>query len=84
MLAQYVLPSKLGLFRIVRHGRRWRSLLDERELGRHDGAGAALAFLRDRWPRARLPMSLDCWRYLPAPAHARAQHAATSWRMVGC
>ena len=26
MLAQYVYPSLLGLFRIVRHGRRWRAL----------------------------------------------------------
>jgi len=65
VLAQYVIPSKLGLFRIIRHGHRWRSLLDERELGRHTAPGAALAFLRATWPRARLPMTLDHWRYLP-------------------
>jgi hypothetical protein len=63
--SQYVIPSKLGLFRIIRHGHCWRSLLDERELGRHPGASAALAFLRDAWPRARLPGTLDSWRYLP-------------------
>jgi hypothetical protein len=67
VLAQYVIPSKLGLFRIIRHGHRWRSLLDERELGRHTAASAALTYLRDTWPRARLPMTLDRWRYLPGP-----------------
>ncbi len=67
MLAQYVIPSKFGLFRIVRHGHRWRTLLEERELGRHTAASAALTFLRDTWPRARLPMTLDRWRYLPEP-----------------
>jgi hypothetical protein len=78
VLAQYVIPSKLGLFRIVQHGHRWRSLLDERELGRHDGACAALVFLRDAWPRARLPTTLSHWRYLPelTPERLRMQHAA--------
>jgi len=47
VLAQYVIPSKFGLFRIVRHGHRWRTLLEERELGRHTAASAALTFLRD-------------------------------------
>ena len=34
MLAQYVYPSLLGLFRIIRHGRRWRALRECEEVGR--------------------------------------------------
>lgn len=83
---QYVYSSRLGLFRIVRHGHRWRSLLDERELGRHESAGSALDGLRDAWPAARLPRLLGHWRYLPGltPARARIAHrAALHWRMAG-
>jgi len=62
MTTQYVCPSKLGLFRIVRHGRLWRALHDRIEYGRHPSAEAALAVLRRDWPQARLPASLDDWR----------------------
>lgn len=64
MPMQYVSPSKFGLFRIVRHGRRWRSLLGDCELSRHDDASAALAYLQASCPAARLPARLDCWRCL--------------------
>lgn len=67
MNAQYVAPSKYGLFRIVRHGRRWRSLLEGRELARHDDVTAALAYLQANCSRARLPLALDEWRYLADP-----------------
>ncbi|MFC5525523.1 hypothetical protein ACFPPA_07185 [Rhodanobacter ginsengisoli] len=67
VLAQYVLPSKAGLLRIVQHGRRWRALLDERELGRHETAERALAALREACPRARIPASFAQWRPLPVP-----------------
>ena len=82
MLAQYVFSSHPGLFRIVRHGHRWRALLDECEVGRHDAAGAALMVLRKTWPRARLPASLHDWRYLPelALAHSRLPQR---WRLAG-
>jgi hypothetical protein len=86
MLAQYVYTAKAGLFRIVRHGRRWRSLLDTQELGRHDSAEAALDALRRDWPQARLPHRLDAWRYLPelALAHSRvACEPAVRWRLAG-
>ncbi len=73
MLAQFVFPSKAGLFRIVQHGRRWRSLLDSQETGRHPSAPAALDTLRREWPEARLPACLSEWRYLPEQAltHSR-------------
>lgn len=85
VLAQYVYSSRLGLFRIVQHGRRWRSLLDERELGRHESAGSALEDLCGAWPTARLPRQLGHWRYLPGltPVRARiARGAALPWRMA--
>lgn len=72
MLTQYVFPSKLGLFRIVQHGRRWRALHDRIECGRHDSAEIALATLRNTWPQARLPISLDAWRCPSKPSFARA------------
>ncbi|TAM16061.1 MAG: hypothetical protein EPN68_16920 [Rhodanobacter sp.] len=72
MLTQYVFPSKLGLFRIVQHGRRWRALHDRVECGRHDSAEIALATLRNTWPQARLPISLDAWRCPSKPSFARA------------
>ncbi|MDO1528312.1 hypothetical protein QMK61_05630 [Fulvimonas sp. R45] len=70
---QYVFPSKVGLFRIVQHGRRWRALHDRLECGRHDSAEDALAALRHAWPQARLPLTLDAWR-----RHAEAPLAHVS------
>lgn len=64
MPVQYVAPSKFGLFRIVRHGRRWRSLFESCELARHEDEHSALAYLHASCPRARLPARLECWRYL--------------------
>ncbi len=77
MLAQYVYPSSLGLFRIIRHGRRWRALREGAELGRFECEQSALHALRDEYPRARLPARLDRWRFLPqlALVHARASDA---------
>jgi hypothetical protein len=74
VLAQYVHPSNSGLFRIVQHGHRWRALLDDREMGRHGTAEAALVAVRAACPRARVPATLRHWRQLPEPArlHARA------------
>ena len=85
MQAQYVAPSKFGLFRIVRHGRRWRSLLGHCELSRHDDAAAALAYLQACCPRARLPSTLDEWRFLAEPP-ARLMHADVNdegWLLAG-
>ncbi|MBD8897715.1 hypothetical protein [Rhodanobacter sp. DHG33] len=85
MPAQYVAPSKFGLFRIVRHGGRWRSLLEGCELARHDDAAAALAYLQASCPRARLPAALDEWRYLAGPP-ARLEHASINdegWLQTG-
>ncbi|HEX5306431.1 MAG TPA: hypothetical protein VFW82_10135 [Dyella sp.] len=74
MLAQYVYPSTLGLFRIIRHGRRWRALHESAELGRFECEQSALHALRDEYPQARLPATLERWRFLPqlALVHARA------------
>jgi hypothetical protein len=86
MLAQYVYPTKAGLFRIVRHGHRWRSLLDMQETGRHDSAEAALRALREQWPQTRLPAALHGWRHIPqlALAHERASgEPVIRWRMAG-
>ncbi|HET6805300.1 MAG TPA: hypothetical protein VFH59_07675 [Frateuria sp.] len=66
-MTQYVHPCAPGLARIVKHGRGWRALLDEREVGRHDSVEAALLDLRTRWPKARLPGSVLLWRHLPEP-----------------
>ncbi|BFI94951.1 MAG: hypothetical protein RSP_04610 [Rhodanobacter sp.] len=85
MPAQYVAPSKFGLFRIVRHGHRWRSLLGNSELSRHDDAAAALAYLQASCPRARLPSALDEWRYLAEPPARLAQASVndTDWQLAG-
>lgn len=85
MLAQYVAPSKFGLFRIVRHGRRWRSLLEGSELARHDDITAALAYLQASCPRARLPSALDEWRYLAGPPARLAQASVNDgdWLQAG-
>jgi hypothetical protein len=86
MMSQYVFPSSRGLFRIVRHGHRWRSLLEARELSRHDTAEAALDALRLAWPQARLPQFLSEWRYLAEAAdlpHARLARATTTSRLTG-
>jgi hypothetical protein len=85
MLAQYVYPSKLGLFRIIRHGRQWRVLREEQEMGRHDTAEAALIAIRIACPNARLPGELDQWRYIPelALAHSRVSAEGTHWPLAG-
>jgi len=85
MPAQYVTPSKFGLFRIVRHGRRWRSLLEDCELARHDDATAALAYLHSSCPRARLPATLEDWRYLAGPPARLAQACINDevWLLAG-
>lgn len=82
MLAQYVHPSKLGLFRIVQHGRRWRVLHDEREVGRYDSDVEALGMARQALPQARLPRCLDDWRYVPelALAHSRLSITPAPWQ----
>jgi hypothetical protein len=74
VLAQYVYPSLLGLFRIIRHGRRWRALCEDTEVGRFDCEESALDALRQNYPHARLPARLERWRFLPqlALVHARA------------
>ena len=85
MPAQYVAPTNFGLFRIVRHGRRWRSLLEDRELARHDDATAALAYLHAHCPRARLPSTLEHWRHLAEPPARLAQAGVDDggWRLAG-
>ncbi|MBE1158796.1 hypothetical protein [Dyella acidiphila] len=83
MTSQYVFPSSRGLFRIVRHGHRWRALIEARELARHDTAEAALGALRLAWPQAKLPPYLSQWRYLAEPyalPHARLTRATASSR----
>nr|WP_225561823.1 hypothetical protein [Rhodanobacter sp. DHB23] len=73
------------MFRIVRHGRRWRSLLGGCELARHDDALAALAYLQSSCPRARLPADLDAWRYLAEPPARLAQASSNDedWLLTG-
>jgi hypothetical protein len=75
-VTQYVHPCKPGLVRIVKHGHRWRSLVNEQEVGRHESVDTALQALRSRWPQARIPHSLHLWRHLPEPrciGHARTR-----------
>jgi hypothetical protein len=86
VMSQYVFPSSRGLFRIVRHGHRWRSLIETRELARHDSAEAALDALRRGWPQARLPQMLSEWRYIGESfglPHARLSRATSSFRVTG-
>lgn len=85
MLAQYVHPSKTGLFRIVRHGRQWRVLCEDCEIGRHETAEAALIAIRMVCPQARLPGDLADWRYIPERAltHSRVRSEGTRWRLAG-
>ncbi|MFC4525501.1 hypothetical protein ISN76_04535 [Dyella halodurans] len=86
MLAQYVYPSKTGLFRIIRHGRLWRVLCEAQEFGRHETAEAALIAARIACPQARLPGALEQWRHLPelALAHSRvSSDGGTRWRLAG-
>ncbi|QWT20689.1 hypothetical protein KPL74_01455 [Bacillus sp. NP157] len=70
MLAQYVHTSSEALFRIVRHGHRWRALRDNVEIGRFDSAEDAVRDLREASPTLRLPRRLADWRFLPAAALA--------------
>ncbi|WP_239947856.1 hypothetical protein [Dyella terrae] len=85
MLAQYVHPSKSGLFRIIRHGRQWRALCQEQEIGRHETAEAALIATRMACPQARLPGELAQWRFIPelALAHSRVSAEGTHWQLAG-
>lgn len=86
MVSQYVFPSSRGLFRIVKHGRRWRSLVEAKELARHDSAQAALDALLEAWPQARLPQALSGWRYVAEAAylpHARLARATNGIRVSG-
>lgn len=86
MVSQYVFPSSRGLFRIVRHGHRWRSLIETQELARHDSAEAAVDALRQAWPQARLPQALSQWRYVGEAAllpHARLARATHAFRVSG-
>lgn len=86
MVSQYVFPSRVGLFRIVKHGHRWRSLIEVKEVGRHDSAEAALDVLRGAWPQARLPQTLSGWRYVAEAAelpHARLARATNGIRVIG-
>lgn len=86
MVSQYVFPSSRGLFRIVKHGRRWRSLVEANELARHDSAQAALDALLEAWPHARLPQALSGWRYVAEAAylpHARLARATNGIRVMG-
>lgn len=76
MLTQYIFPSKLGLFRIVQHGRRWRALHDRVECGRYDSAEMAMANLRGSWPQARLPASLEAWRCTAEASLARTSRTS--------
>nr|WP_255494762.1 hypothetical protein [Luteibacter sp. Sphag1AF] len=83
-MAQYVYQSTSGLFRIIRHGHRWRALLDEVELGRFDEPDAAATALRDSFNAARVPHRLDRWRYLPATAlgHLAPPHPTAMARLA--
>jgi hypothetical protein len=66
VLAQYVFTSSEGLFRIVRHGHRWRALRGDAEVGRFDSPEVAVAGLRELYASSRLPRRLADWRFLPA------------------
>ncbi|WP_196240424.1 hypothetical protein [Dyella choica] len=86
MVSQYVFPSSRGLFRIVKHGHRWRSLLEAREVARHESPEAALVALREAWPQARLPQALSQWRYVAEAAslpHVRLARATNGIRIIG-
>lgn len=86
MVSQYVFPSRQGMFRIVRHGHRWRALIEARECSRHESAEAALDALREAWPQARLPQVLGEWRYVPDAAalpYARLARATNGIRVIG-
>ena len=86
MVSQYVFPSSRGLFRIVKHGHRWRSLVEAREVARHDSPEAALDALRQAWPHARLPQVLSEWRYVADAAylpHARLARTTNGFRITG-
>lgn len=85
-MTHYVHPCKHGLVRIVKHGRRWRTLLDEQELARHDSVDKAVLALRERWPKARIPSSLLLWRELHAPrsvGHRRVPCHGANRRLAG-
>lgn len=66
VLAQYVYTAAMDIFRIVRHGHRWRALRGEREVGRYETPEDALHGLREADPALRLPRRLGDWRFIPA------------------
>jgi hypothetical protein len=84
VLAQYVFTSSEGLFRIVRHGHRWRALYGDSEVGRFDSPEVAVASLRDAHASSRLPRRLADWRFLPAAAlgHLAPPSAAALARLA--
>jgi hypothetical protein len=84
VLAQYVFTSTEGLFRIVRHGHRWRALCGDSEVGRFDSPEMALCGLRDGYAGSRLPRCLSDWRFLPAAAlgHLPPPRAAALARLT--
>lgn len=71
MLTQYVHSTKAGLLRIVQHGRGWRTLIEECEVGRHPCTESALTALRSWWPNTRIPM-LAQWRCLRGSSWVRS------------
>ncbi|MET0937398.1 MAG: hypothetical protein ABWX83_15500 [Luteibacter sp.] len=85
MLAQYVFTSAEGLFRIVRHGHRWRALLGDREVGRFESPEVAVSVLREVHAGLRLPRRLSDWRFLPpaALAHLSPPRPAALARLAG-
>lgn len=72
MLTQYIYSTKAGLLRIVEHGRGWRTLLEDCEMGRHASTESALGALRSWWPNARIPASLSQWRCLRGSSWVRS------------
>jgi hypothetical protein len=68
VLAQYVFTAANAIFRVVRHGHRWRALRGDVEVGRFESAEAAVLSLRDACRDARLPRRLTDWRFLPPAA----------------
>jgi hypothetical protein len=84
VLAQYVFTSVEGLFRIVRHGHRWRALRGDSEVGRFDSPEVAVSSLREMFASCRLPRHLSDWRFLPAAAlgHLAPPSAAALARLA--
>lgn len=84
MLAQYVYTAAEVLFRIVRHGHRWRALQGEREVGRYETPEDAVRGLREAVPAQRIPRRLGDWRFIPAAplGHLSPPSAAAMARLA--